>query len=260
MTFLRTGSLAALAVLALAAPASAQTIRGRVVDAATGQPVADATVTALNPNDRLVARTRTDAEGAFTLDVRRQGTFRLRGERIGYQPSRSEVFPVEVRETVEVDLRLSTEALTVAPLTVTARREPPRRRGLEMNGYYQRERAGFGHFIRREDMRNWQNYRMTHVLSRVPGFALTVDRRGREWVINKRCGGGSPKFYLDGIYIRIDRNSTLDDVVNPEQVAAIEAFRGPAEIPPQYNDSEAACGVVLIWTRSEPDPEPARAP
>ena len=37
----------------------------------------------------------------------------------------------------------------------------------------------------------------------------------------------------------------------PDMVEGIEVYRSAAEIPPQYNGSNSACGVVVIWTRHE---------
>ena len=32
-------------------------------------------------------------------------------------------------------------------------------------------------------------------------------------------------------------------------VRVVEIYRGPAEVPGQYLDSNAKCGVILIWTK-----------
>ncbi len=38
--------------------------------------------------------------------------------------------------------------------------------------------------------------------------------------------------------------------IHPIDIEAIEVYRTPAEIPAQYNTGgNAACGVILIWTR-----------
>jgi hypothetical protein len=84
---------------------------------------------------------------------------------------------------------------------------------------------------------------------------VVTDRRGREWVVNERSAGlggmCGPSIYLDGARITMGSGLTLNDVINPENIEAIEVYRGPSEVPPMYNDDRAACGVVLIWTRTE---------
>jgi hypothetical protein len=34
-------------------------------------------------------------------------------------------------------------------------------------------------------------------------------------------------------------------------IGGIEVYRSAAEIPPQFNGSGAACGVIVIWTRHD---------
>ncbi|HEU0052717.1 MAG TPA: carboxypeptidase regulatory-like domain-containing protein, partial [Longimicrobium sp.] len=75
--------LLALLVLA-AAPAGAQTVRGRVLDAASGKPVAQALVTATDSAGTTV-RARADDEGAFSLALPGGGQARIVAERLGYE-------------------------------------------------------------------------------------------------------------------------------------------------------------------------------
>ena len=35
-------------------------------------------------------------------------------------------------------------------------------------------------------------------------------------------------------------------------IEAIEAYRGPAEIPPRFRQRDTACGLIVIWTREPP--------
>ena len=61
-----------------------------------------------------------------------------------------------------------------------------------------------------------------------------------------------PRLFLDGVRVTYDVQNDINAVVDPGQVEAIEVFRGPSEIPVQYNDNNSQCGVILIWTRKEP--------
>ena len=274
----RTFAFATLPLLAvLATPLSAQVVRGKVLDAATGEPVAQAEVTAATVEGRGAGRTRAGADGAFTLDLRAAGTFRLRAERAGYVPSVSDTVAVDPRETVEVELRISATAVAMEPLRVTARVEPPRRRALEMNGFYDRERMGLGKFVRREDLERGRNLNLAQALSRVSGTrilqlgvrqfiffprngspifgsAAAARTRGQ---LNSRPPSGPgtvrclPLLYVDGSRMTYDAYSDINAAVSPEQIEAIEVYRGPSEIPTQYNGPDAMCGVILIWTRHE---------
>ncbi|HKP75728.1 MAG TPA: TonB-dependent receptor [Longimicrobiaceae bacterium] len=254
-----------LPALLAAAPLHAQIVRGRVLDARSGEPVPQASVTALTLENRNGGRTRTAADGTFTLELRAAGTFRLRGEREGYQASTSQPVPVAVRESVTVELRVSPQPLQIDPLRVTARVQPPKDPVLERNGFYDREAGGFGKFVRREDMDLHPEFNLAHTLARVPGVELDRDARGREIVTftrgrmvgtlsraqQGRRDNCFPLIYLDGSLMRYTADVQLNDIISPDQVGAIEVYRSAAEIPPQFNGINAACGVIVIWTRHD---------
>src|SRR5690348_6462149 len=170
--------LTGLGVLGVhATPLAAQTVRGRVVDARTGEGVPEAVVTALAASgNRRTGQARTDASGGFKLAMRAAGEVRLRVERSGYRETLTDPTPVGARDTVEVEVSVSVAPLTIAPLRVTARVEPPRRRSLELTGFYDREKRGFGTFLRREEIERHGDYNLANALTRVPGVAIRYVR------------------------------------------------------------------------------------
>jgi len=249
----------ALLVSAIATPAHAQVVRGRVLDNATGEPVAAATVEAF-AGGNSGGRTRSAADGKFQVRLRAAGTFRLEANRTGYRPSVTSAIPVAARETVYVEVRVAAAPMQLDPLRVTARVAPPRRRSLEMAGFYERERYGMGRFIRREDFENRSNLTTAQILAREPG-TLLMGSGPHEYVVFSRSstvgaflrhGAGycPPLLYLDGA--KVGSSTDISSVVTPETVEAVELYRSTAEIPVQYNGSDSSCGVILVWTRHEP--------
>ena len=250
---------------ALAAPLAAQTVRGRVVDARTGEGVPQAVVSALAASgNRRAGQARTDARGVFSMPMRAAGSVRLRVERTGYLQTLTEPMPVAQAETLAVELSVSSAPLTIAPLRVTARVEPPKRRNLELNGFYHRERLGIGQYVRREDIERRANANLAQVLARVPGARIRY-RGPHQYIFFPRNGEprmtqnfrGSPaneclpRLFVDGSRVTYDAMNDINSVVNPNQVEALEVFRGPSEIPVEFNDNNSTCGVILIWTRHE---------
>ena len=259
----RTLPLAAL--LLAAAPLSAQAVHGKVIDAATGEGVAQAQVQAVTLEGRDAGRARTGPDGTFRFELRAPGTVRIRAERTGFRPTLTGDLPVALRETVEVEVRLAATAVAMEPLRVTARVEPPHRRALELNGYYARERQGIGEYLRREDIEKRASTNLAQVLQRVPGAAIRYmgvhqyiyfPRNGEPSLRQSMRGppGNAclPRLFVDGSRVTYDAQNDINSVVNPNQVEAVELVRGPSEIPVQYNDNNSMCGVILIWTRQEP--------
>lgn len=80
--------IAAAVVLAMYAicreTASAQTVRGRVLDRLSGLPASRGFVVLVNEAGREAGRALSDREGRFTLQAPAPGRYRLRSERIGY--------------------------------------------------------------------------------------------------------------------------------------------------------------------------------
>jgi hypothetical protein len=247
-----------IAAALLAGPVAAQTVRGRVLDAGSGEPVAGAAVQVLDAGSRTVQRARAASDGTFTLRLRVGGSYRLRGDRAGYGPSTSGALEVGARDTVAVELRMAEQALTIDPLTVTARRGPRRVPALEHRGFYAREARGLGDFLHREDIRRGAPLRLSQALDRVVGTTLIQARSGdvivfdRSWGTNvlQRPGDSlcPPRIYLDGTGV----SGMTVDLVQPESVEAVEMYHGPSQIPAEYGGSTSSCGVILIWTRSGP--------
>jgi len=249
-------------LLAFATPLAAQSVRGKVLDAATGEPVPQASVSAVTVEGRGAGQTRAGPDGTFHMELRAAGTFRLRAERAGYQPTVTDTVAVDVRETLEVELRLTAGAVAIEPLRVTARVAPPHRRSLEMSGVYDRARAGFGQRLYREDLDRQYNSTLGQILARVTG--VTRYQVGpHEYIIFNRAraigtlqGATStaclPTLYIDGTRAAYGGGTDINSLVTPQQIEAVELYSSAANIPIQYNGSGSACGVILIWTRAEP--------
>src|SRR3982751_2397611 len=159
-----------LAACLLATPLGAQILRGKVLDATTGASIPAAAVRALIAG-RDVGHARTGADGTFSFQLRAAGAVRIEAQRTGYRTTVTGDLPVGLHETVNVEVKLSAEAITIEPLRVTARVAPPRRRSLELNGFYERERRGFGKYLRREEIERHGRSNLAQVLSYVPGTA-----------------------------------------------------------------------------------------
>ena len=83
---------------------SAQSIRGRLLDEETGDPIPGAGVTLLagSKGGRIVRGVLTDSMGEFFIEAEEEGRFRLKSERIGYKSVTSPPFDLLTQDTLEV--------------------------------------------------------------------------------------------------------------------------------------------------------------
>ena len=115
----------AFALLTVPAALHAQSVSGRVVDRATDRPIPATSVVAENGSGRVIGQVLADSAGRFTVALRGAGRYRLRADRIGYQPVTSAEFDVSSAEALAVDLHLSAGAVELDPPPSPA---APRRR------------------------------------------------------------------------------------------------------------------------------------
>ncbi|HEX8245557.1 MAG TPA: carboxypeptidase regulatory-like domain-containing protein [Longimicrobium sp.] len=236
-----------LGALLVAHPLSAQIMGGRVMDAASNEPVKDAIVEALNNAGRTVNRGRTDRDGFFVFEFREPGVYRIRTSRIGFTTNTSDTVRVDLRQTVQVEVKLTTGAVALEPLRVTAKSQPPHFQQLDQEGFYQRERIGFGRFLTQYEIQQRAPLETSEVFRGVPGVGL-VPAGGTHYNITITRGGDNcaPRIVLDNM--NVDQQD-LDSLVKPADIAGIEVYRGPSEIPGRWLGQRSTCGLIVIWTR-----------
>jgi hypothetical protein len=113
-----------LLVLAAALPlaAAAQSVRGTVVDAQSGAPVAGALVALLAPDGAVRGEVLSDAAGRYLLRAPAAGEYRLRAQRVGYRPSTSPALTLTAGAVVEHRLAASVQRVALPAITVSSTR------------------------------------------------------------------------------------------------------------------------------------------
>lgn len=170
---------------------------------------------------------------------------------------------------------------------VTARYAKPAKYAgtAKYDDYFRRRRIGFGQFISREDIERRNPFRTIEILQAQPGIRTSIHPPGAAYgsvVAFARCHEFPPKInvYIDGRKLMPERggmgggtesvfqqmrndNSGDDALANrrramasvgemldripPGDIELIEIFRGPGELPGEFNDGN--CGAIAIWTR-----------
>lgn len=246
-------SAALAGVLGAAAfPAAAQTVHGRLLDAETGAAIMAGTVQLLRA-DTLIDDLVTDSTGEFTLRGDMGAEYRIRAERLGYGEAVSSPIALATGATIEVEFRMSADAVALDPLTVVGEARSAR---LDRAGFYDRMRTTAGAFITRAEF-DPAVRQLSDVFRRVTG--VRVVRVGMTTNDVLMRGGATrncvPRLLLDGMVVRHGGrmqpgDPVLDELIKPGDIEGVEIYRSAIELPSDIGGGTSPCGAILIWTRT----------
>jgi hypothetical protein len=243
---IRTWLIAVLLLLG-ATLTSGQTVNGRLIDGITRQPVVGAEVK-LMQGERMIVSAPSDTLGRFTVSARQPGRYQLIATRIGYGEVQSQFIELAAAQTVSAELQMSSEAVKLAPLTL----DVPRDVYLEGTGFFGRMKTGTGDFLTTEQIQRRNAPSLVELLRGLRG--VKVLRNGVKQEVYFNSGSCLPMIAVDGVTVRWGGRTTgmlqtLDDLVTVAHISAVESYRGGSGVPPEFIGPQAACGVILIWTR-----------
>lgn len=246
-------ALPVLAVLPLSltaiSVAPAQIVQGRVIDAITRQPVASVSVQMLRGTSQVGIAT-SDSSGRFLLRPPEPGNYKVVASRIGYSPTESKLLELSLDQSVEVFLQLKSEPVKITPLTLSVSRIPY----LDSKGFYERMEGGGGDFLTSETIRRRNSSSLVEVLRSMKG--VKVQRMGSRQEVYLTDANCMPQITVDGVTLRWGGRPTstvqhLNDLVSVGHIDAVEVFRSSSRVPSEFVGPNAACGVILIWTRHQ---------
>ncbi len=248
-----------LALVLLPGWAGAQqgaTITINVTSAESGEPLAGAQ--AVVDGRGTIA----DAAGVVRLVGLTAGEHRVEVRMLGYE-TRSFTIDPTPGERMVIDAPLALAPIALEGIEATGTPAPLRSAALSATGFYERmERGGGGTFITREQIDRQRPTLMSDLFRRVSGvrviphdprygnsFALEMARGAQ----TMRGGGSCPVvYYVDGVQRPLSPMGL--DEMRPQDIEAIEVYRGSGALPPQFRSGDSACGVVAIWTRRHTEP------
>jgi hypothetical protein len=231
---------------------------GMVIDDTANAPVAGAQVELLDAMRRRLAISLTDPAGSFRFSGVPGGAFMLRVSRIGFTTASTPYWNLAGGEHLHVEVRMTVDAVLLAPLAIVARRHP--RASPVLEGFRQRAASGSGHYITRAQIEERRPAAVSDLLATLPGVRVERNAAGGGRRIHMGRGTQTrdcpAQIFVDGFLMNrrdaiggLDFGFTLDDVVSPAAVEGIEVYQGLAGIPAEFLNADARCGVVVIWTR-----------
>lgn len=224
---------------------------GSVVDRMDEAPLQGAEVRLRQGTDEswIGAEVTTNEDGEFRTPPLQPGSYELRVRLLGYRTLTQDV-EVEGASPMTISVELAREVVELEGIAVVATRNPY----LDESGFYERQRAGFGPTLTREEILARSPRQMTDVIRGFAGVELVLgDSPTSPFVFFRRLGC-RPDIVIDGANYGPD--TRMDDLVQPNNVQGLEIYRGGASVPPTLSTNP--CGAILLWTMSDDFPDGER--
>lgn len=233
--------IACLAMVGLPSGMSGQAVlKGRVMDSETGQRVQGARISFSRGASAMVS----DSMGEFVSAPLRAGDERVTVQILGYGQL---VTVVAVPDTgiLERTFSLDFTGDRLPAVAIQARAEALMPRYSE---FEQRRLRGVGAFLRWDEMQRRNFGSVGDALRTVRGVRIHCNQQTFEChAVMVRTPQCEPVWVIDGTEAQSFHENTP-----ARDVYGIEVYRGPGEIPGEYSGSNAACGVIVMWTKSRP--------
>lgn len=228
-------------------PGAGGQINGVVADTGLA-PLADATVTILGTEVRVV----TGANGRFRFADVPAGKYVLLARRIGYEATTTEI-TIGDRDVLRISIELQQVVTSLDTVRVATRNVSPR-----LAEFYERRKVGPGQFFTQDEIDKINPVTAADLFRRFYGIAVTTDgRHGRSTRMPMHPSPGkSPDCPIMAIVDGVAKQMDYGQLPPPRDIAGVEFFAGPSEIPLQYKSTtdNMWCGLILIWTRDGSSP------
>lgn len=232
-------------MILLADGLSAQTLRGRITEGRTQVPMADVAVSLLDPDANVLAQTTSGPSGGFVLEAPGPGEYYVRAEKLSYTTVTDGIFVFQTEEAeMSIALFMLPQPTEIEGIDVRVAREQ-QRRTLRSAGFYQRAAQGFGRFIGPEEMERRPVFTFSELLRGIPGIRFQDEAIQFSGGLEGTC---SPNIFIDGA--RVFQDFGITTLIQPDEVAGVEVYRGAAQTPLEWGGLNASCGVILIWTKT----------
>lgn len=229
---------------------------GRVTDADSGDPISGAEVR-VHP---VFMGGLTSEDGSFRFDAVPPGRHAVVFSYLGYE-TREDTIEVVSGLTSDVVVPMAVDPIEMDPIEVTVE---PRELFLEDIGFYERRDRGFGEFVDLFVIESRGPQRMTDVFTGLPGVQVVPNQfeplersvvlRGGRMGMGARTGGNEhcyPLVAIDGLVVHRGgfEPAGIDRLVDPQALLGVEVYPSSVGVPIQLAGVDAACGVIMLWTR-----------
>jgi hypothetical protein len=245
--------LSAATLLLVATPVSGQALRGRLLEWPCDRPIAGGTVSLYDTAGARITSTVSRIDGTFIMTAPTQRLLVLHGSANGYYDMMADdTLEFVGADTLEIEFRLRIMPVALDAVEAEVSGEGVANPRLADTGFFQRRRLGQGEFLTRTEIdERPSTQRITDLLLGMRGVMVTRDGIVFRAPGSSIMGSCTPRVYLDGMLSGLELALDFNGInsVPVDAIEAIEVYRGPAEIPPQYGGAQGTCGVLLLWMR-----------
>lgn len=240
------------------------TLAGQVKDS-DGRPLAAAEVF-VDDEHRAISNSR----GEFSISGLTPGLLQFTARRIGYTPVVTGI-QVDPGVTVQLSVKLIPLPIELGTMVVEGKRLD---KTLWQTGFYQRQAVGLGQYFDNLYLSRFQAS-LANLIGNIPSVSVDRNSTGVAVAYGKLPNGGSCPLsvFLDGNYIAWARDAGLDNVINRDEVLAIEVYPRASDVPAtiagkggmsgvgsigtvnvrgqqmQAGQVYAECGAIMLWTK-----------
>jgi hypothetical protein len=225
----------------LAAQQSAGTIVGRVMDNEMGEGVAGATIRVKG----ISALITSDSTGRFVATGLPLGEVEVTVVALGYSTLKLKLFLQAEAQPTERTFTMEFTGDKLPDVVVRARAERLAPRYVD---FERRRERGLGAYYRWDELLARGFNTVGDALRTIRGVRIECNQQRFECVAHmSRAPNCQPTWWIDGVVARSFNESTpIRDLYG------LEVYRGAGEIPGEFAGSNAACGVIVLWTKSRP--------
>ncbi len=229
--------------------ATAQTIRGRLLEFQSDEPIALGHVVMVSAAGDSVSAALTDEAGFFEVTAGEAGSYLLEAAALGYKATRVGLFELGGGGEMSVEFRLWPAPLSIAGVMVESLVEAPE---LVRNGFYRRMQSGVGTYFSPADVADATATRAIDMIQGLSGVRMRIDPvDGERLLLRGKNGYCVPTLMVDGTRATWAGTSMrLDELVPLETVYAMEVHRGVSSLPIEFG-SFNQCGVLVFWTKRQ---------
>ena len=239
------GPWMALSLSSAAAAAQEQPstlVTGVVIDADSRQPVAGAR---LELQGSYAAAT-TDSAGRFSFAGVPSGKAGISVRAIGFAPIDAEI-TVHADRVSRLRFEMERAAQPLERVVVEDSSQYTGTNGGRFDDFLRRIETGRGRYLTREQIERRGASNLADLVRGMRGVRSDC-QAGRCFIQMARAQRGcSPEYYVDGNLVR-----SFGPETPVHDMQGLEVYTGSSDVPAEFSGSNAACGVIVIWTKSSP--------